>query len=41
MHTKFDDIMIDGRRLDTAWLEPADACFSVVVMLHEGLGSVS
>jgi pimeloyl-ACP methyl ester carboxylesterase len=41
MQTKADDVMIDGRRLETAWLEPADASLPVVVMLHEGLGSVA
>lgn len=41
METKLDDIVIDGRRLETAWLEPADASLPVVIMLHEGLGSIA
>ncbi len=41
MQTRTDDIVIDGRRLETVWAEPADASLPVVVMLHEGLGSVS
>jgi len=41
MQTKFDDLLIDGRRIETAWLEPANASFPVIVMLHEGLGSVA
>jgi pimeloyl-ACP methyl ester carboxylesterase len=36
-----DEILIDGRRLETAWIEPADASLPVVVMLHEGLGSIA
>jgi pimeloyl-ACP methyl ester carboxylesterase len=38
---KTEEVVIDGRRLETAWLEPADASLPVVVMLHEGLGSIA
>jgi pimeloyl-ACP methyl ester carboxylesterase len=41
MQTIFDEIVIDGRRIETAWLEPANASAPVIVMLHEGLGSVA
>jgi pimeloyl-ACP methyl ester carboxylesterase len=33
--------VIDGRRLETAWIAPARANAPTIVMLHEGLGSVA
>jgi pimeloyl-ACP methyl ester carboxylesterase len=33
--------VIDGRRLETAWIAPARATGPTIVMLHEGLGSVA
>ena len=41
METIFNDVVIDGRRIETAWLEPANASAPSIVMLHEGLGSVA
>ena len=34
-------ITLDGRRLETAWWGPAAAAAPSIVLLHEGLGSVS
>jgi pimeloyl-ACP methyl ester carboxylesterase len=41
MQTIFDEIVIDDRRIETAWLEPVKPFAPVIVMLHEGLGSVA
>jgi pimeloyl-ACP methyl ester carboxylesterase len=35
-----DQVIVDGRRFEYRFVEPADACGDLV-MLHEGLGSVS
>jgi pimeloyl-ACP methyl ester carboxylesterase len=35
------ELVVDGRRLETLWIEPTNADASNIVMLHEGLGSVA
>ena len=35
------DVLVDGKRLETVWIEPADKHRPTIVMLHEGLGSVA
>jgi pimeloyl-ACP methyl ester carboxylesterase len=35
------ELIIDGKRLETLWLAPAVPRRAVIVMLHEGLGSVA
>jgi pimeloyl-ACP methyl ester carboxylesterase len=39
--SKSDELVVDGKRLETLWLEPRDATAPTIVMLHEGLGSVA
>src|ERR1019366_1103283 len=34
------EVLVDGKRLETLWIEPADKDGPTIVMLHEGLGSV-
>jgi pimeloyl-ACP methyl ester carboxylesterase len=36
-----NDVVIDGKRLETLWIEPQAARRATLVMLHEGLGSIS
>ena len=33
--------MVDGKRLETLWIEPQNAARPTIVMLHEGLGSIA
>jgi pimeloyl-ACP methyl ester carboxylesterase len=40
LQQEFSEIVVDGRRLETRWLEPRDTAAPTIVMLHEGLGSV-
>jgi pimeloyl-ACP methyl ester carboxylesterase len=35
------EVLVDGKRLETLWIEPADKDCPAIVMLHEGLGSVA
>jgi len=35
------EIIVDGKRLETLWLEPRDSGVPTIVMLHEGLGSIA
>lgn len=35
------EVLVDGKRLETLWIEPADKHRPTIVMLHEGLGSVA
>ena len=35
------EVLVDGKRLETLWIEPADKDCPTIVMLHEGLGSVA
>jgi pimeloyl-ACP methyl ester carboxylesterase len=35
------EVRVDGKRLETLWIEPADKHRPMIVMLHEGLGSVA
>ena len=35
------EVLVDGKRLETLWIEPADKDRMTIVMLHEGLGSVA
>jgi pimeloyl-ACP methyl ester carboxylesterase len=38
---KSGEVVVDGKRLETAWIEPFDAAAATIIMLHEGLGSVA
>jgi pimeloyl-ACP methyl ester carboxylesterase len=40
LQQEFGEITVDGKRLETRWLEPRDRAAPTIVMLHEGLGSV-
>jgi pimeloyl-ACP methyl ester carboxylesterase len=35
------EVLVDGKRLETLWIEPAGKHRPTIVMLHEGLGSVA
>ncbi len=35
------EVLIDGKRLETLWIDPDDRNRPTIVMLHEGLGSVA
>jgi pimeloyl-ACP methyl ester carboxylesterase len=35
------EVVVDGKRLETLWLEPEQAARPTIVMLHEGLGSIA
>jgi pimeloyl-ACP methyl ester carboxylesterase len=35
------EVMVDGKRLETLWLEPRGSSAATIVMLHEGLGSIA
>ena len=38
---KREFVTVDGKRLETLWIEPRNAGFPPIVMLHEGLGSIA
>ena len=38
---KSGEVTVDGKRLETLWLEPRVARGTTIVMLHEGLGSIA
>jgi pimeloyl-ACP methyl ester carboxylesterase len=38
---KMGEVLVDGKRLETLWLEPRDPSNATIVMLHEGLGSIA
>jgi pimeloyl-ACP methyl ester carboxylesterase len=35
------EVVVDGQRLETLWIEPSDPSPETIVMLHEGLGSIA
>jgi pimeloyl-ACP methyl ester carboxylesterase len=35
------EVVVDGKRLETLWIEPEQADRPAIVMLHEGLGSIA
>ena len=41
MTTEHGEIVVDGKRLETLWVEPYRAVGPTIVMLHEGLGSIA
>jgi pimeloyl-ACP methyl ester carboxylesterase len=41
LQEKLGEVVIDGKRLETLWLESRDATAATIVMLHEGLGSIA
>ena len=41
LRQKSGEVIVDGKRLETLWLEPRDAGAPAIVMLHEGLGSIA
>jgi pimeloyl-ACP methyl ester carboxylesterase len=42
MQEKRGDVLVDGKRLETLWIEPAaPVARPTIVMLHEGLGSIA
>jgi pimeloyl-ACP methyl ester carboxylesterase len=38
---KRGEVVADGKRLETLWLEPREVRAATIVMLHEGLGSIA
>ena len=36
-----DEVVVDGQRLETMWIEPQRPSRPTIVMLHEGLGSIA
>jgi len=41
LEQQFDEVVVDGNRLETLRIEPVDATDETIVMLHEGLGSIA
>jgi pimeloyl-ACP methyl ester carboxylesterase len=41
MSQQHGEVVIDGKRLETLWIEPAEKDRPAIVMLHEGLGSLA
>lgn len=41
LRQQFGEVTVDGKRLETLWIEPPDASAETIVMLHEGLGSIA
>jgi len=41
IHSHRGEILAGGKRLETLWIEPRDRRPATIVMLHEGLGSIS
>jgi len=41
LESKLADVVVDGKRLETLWLEPRDRSAPTIVMLHQGLGSIA
>jgi len=40
-HQQLGEVVVDGKRLETLWMEPEQAGRPTIVMLHEGLGSIA
>jgi pimeloyl-ACP methyl ester carboxylesterase len=40
-HQQRGEVLVNGRRLETLWIEPKQVMRPTIVMLHEGLGSVA
>src|SRR5271157_4502367 len=38
---QFDEVVVDGNRLETLRIEPVEATDETIAMLHEGLGSIA
>jgi pimeloyl-ACP methyl ester carboxylesterase len=41
LHQQRGEVVVDGKRLETLWINPERADRPTIVMLHEGLGSVA
>ena len=41
LRRQFRDVLVDGKRLETMWIQPNAAASETIVMLHEGLGSIA
>jgi pimeloyl-ACP methyl ester carboxylesterase len=41
LRQQFGKVTVDGKRLETRWIERADERAETIVMLHEGLGSIA
>ncbi len=41
LQQRLDEVVVDGKRLETLSIEPCDAPAETIVMLHEGLGSIA
>ena len=41
LEQKIGELVVDGHSLETLWLTPRDPASATIVMLHEGLGSVT
>lgn len=37
----YSEVVVDGKRLETMWIEAGDRAGPTIVMLHEGLGSIA
>jgi len=41
LQSQVTEVAVDGKRLETLWIEPRDTSLPAIVMLHEGLGSIA
>ena len=41
LESKLAEVVVDGKRLETLWIEPRKTSAPAIVMLHEGLGSIA
>ncbi len=41
LRQQFGEVTVDGKRLETLWIDPPGASAETIVMLHEGLGSIA
>src|SRR5271169_4516083 len=41
LQEKLGEVVVDGKRLETLWVESGGATAATIVMLHEGLGSIA
>jgi pimeloyl-ACP methyl ester carboxylesterase len=41
LRQQFDEVAVDGKRLETLLIDPPEASAQTIVMLHEGLGSIA
>jgi pimeloyl-ACP methyl ester carboxylesterase len=41
LHQQLGEVVVDGKRLETLWIDPQQTERPTIVMLHEGLGSIA